>query len=523
MSRLKAPATRPQPNAVRRRALLIALAALILIAAGFAVFSARSRAEAARLLPLLPPLAGRPAALVAHLEEADRVARRSPHQAEAVGELGMAYHADLFYDQATAAYSLAATLDPSDWRWPYYRALVHVERGEAAKAVAALETTVRLRPDLSLGWWRLGEANFKQGRYEEADRAYLRAESSAPPQEATPGIGAYAQAGRARVALNRGDAAAALAILTKLVERAPRFGLAHRILADTFRAQGREGDALRESAIGSTLRLYAAPSDPQLDTLADRSRSSVFLLRQAASLDLSREASRREQLVRRALDSDPDNPDVVYEMGALLQQLRRPADALPYFTRHLDLVDDDRQTLVQLGKVYADLGRDDDAETTIKRALALGDDAVGFYNLGIVMEHRDRIAEAETAYRRAIALGPGLASARNNLGALLAARGQLNDAARELLESIRLDPSAPDAYTNLSAVRLQQGNDSEAGQYARLAIEVEPRQADAHANLGVALARQGNLDAAQREFEAALAINPRHVNARRNLDAIRLK
>ena len=41
------------------------------------------------------------------------------------------------------------------------------------------------------------------------------------------------------------------------------------------------------------------------------------------------------------------------------------------------MVSDDQQTLVQIGKCYADLGRFKDAEAVLRRAVALADDAVG--------------------------------------------------------------------------------------------------------------------------------------------------
>lgn len=491
---------------------------IVLLAAGAAALGWRARTAAARL-PALPSLAGRAPILVDQIEEADRQARRWPQRAEAIGTLGMTYHADLFYEQAITAYAVAAELDGANWHWPYYQALVHMERGRLVPAAVALNLVVRLRPDLAVAWWRLGETEFKQANYDEADAAYSRAES-APASSEEPGVATYARAGRARVAFHRGDRKAAAEMLTNLLQTAPRFGLAHRILADVYRAEGRQADADRHGGLGAALRAYAAPADPLVDALADLSRSSVFLLRLAASLDLNRQAPRRTALVKRALDSDDTNPDVVYEMGALFQQLRRPADALPYFTRHLEMVTDDQQTLVQIGKCYIDLDRLDEAEATLQKALALGDDAVGFHNLGVVLERRDRGVEAEQSYRRAVELSPGLASARNNLGVLVASKGQLDEAARLLLESIRLDPGEANAYANMSALRLQQHGVPEAMQYARLAIELEPRHADAHANLGVALAQSGDFDAAQRELEAALAIDPRHVNARNNLAAL---
>jgi tetratricopeptide (TPR) repeat protein len=504
-----------------RQLVLRGAGVVVVVAAIAATLGWRTRTAAARLPPR-PDLTGRAPALVAQIEQADALARRWPQRVAAVGSLGMTYHADLFYDQAIVAYALAAALDPADWRWPYYQSLVHMERGRLAQATDALNIVVRLYPDLSLAWWRLGENEFKQANYEAADAAYARAEGASSTGD-EPSLAAYARVGRARVALNQGDRQKAATILTAVLQTAPRFGPAHRVLADVYRADGRESDADRHAALGAALRAYSAPPDPLVDALADLSTSSVFLLRLAASLDLARQAQRRIELVRRALEVDEKNPDVVYEMGSLLQQLQRPAEAVPIFTRHLEMVPDDQQTLVQIGKCYIDMGRLDEAETTLRKALSLGEDAVGFHNLGVVMQRLDRPSEAEVSYRRAVALGPNLAGARNNLAALLASRGQLDDAVRYLNEAIRLDATDASAYANMAAVRLQQNAISDAIHYARLAIDLQPRHADAHVNLGVALARAGDLKAAEQAFAAALAINPRQENARRNLDALRAR
>ena len=90
----------------------------------------------------MPDVAGQPAAVVQHLVDADRLARRSPTSAGAVGALGIAYHADLFYAPAAQAYRVAVDLDPDEWRWAYYLALVHLERGEAVQAADRLRAIV---------------------------------------------------------------------------------------------------------------------------------------------------------------------------------------------------------------------------------------------------------------------------------------------------------------------------------------------------------------------------------------------
>jgi tetratricopeptide (TPR) repeat protein len=501
------------------------------VAAGGAAVRTRARALAAARLPRVPEVAGQPPSVVQHLLDADRVARLSPTSADAVGALGMAYHADLFYAPAAQAYRAAIDLDPRDWRWPYYLALIHLERGEAEPAAERLRAIVEPKPDFALGWLQLGDAEFKRARYTEADQAYVRAAlpsaagdalPGAPParRETTAPVSAYAGVGRARVALQQGQADAARLTLERVIASAPRFGPAHRLLGDVYRRLGLAHEAALQLARAAALPAYSAPPDAMVDALARESRSSVFLLKQAGAADLARDGAWREHLVRRALEFNERNPDVVYEMGALLQQLKRPAEALTYFTRHLDMVSDDQQTLVQIGKCDADLGRFPDAEAALRRAVALSHDAVGFFNLGYVLEQLGRPAEAERQYERALAVNPGLAGAHNNLGTALARQGRFGEATAHLAEVVRLEPGNAGAQNNLGGVFLQQRQVDAASRHFQAALELNPDHADAHANLGAALAQQGRVDEAIRQFDEALRIDPHHAAAAANRQAV---
>ena len=512
------------------RSWAIAVALLAVLAMAGMGLRMRARAAATARLPRLPDLSGRPSALVEHLHQADDLARRSPTSGAAIGALGMAYHADLFYEPAVDAYRVAAALDP-DWRWSYYLALLHLERGEAEPAAERLRSTVAANPSFAIAWLHLGDAEFKHVHYKEADDAYARA--ALAPTDATTSVttpalarrgavpvAAYAALGRARVALQQDHVDAARQTLEAVIAAAPKFGAAHRLLGDTDRRLGREHDASLHLARATALPAYSAPADAMVDALARESRSSVFLLKQAGAADLVRDGAWREFLTRRALEFDDRNPDVVYEMGALLQQLERPAEALTYFTRHLELVSDHRQTLVQIGKGYADLGRFADAEATLRRAIALSDDAVGFYNLGYVLEQLGRQDEAERQYERALLLNPGLARAHNNLGTARARQGRFAEASAHLAEVVRLEPGNASAYNNLGGVLLQQRLFDAATRRFRSALELNPDHADAHANFGTALAQQGLFDEAMRHFDEALRIDPRHAAAAANRQAV---
>ena len=486
---------------------------------------------AAARVPALPALAGQPLPVVEHLTAAYEHARAHPTDAEALGSLGMAYHADLFPDRAVEAYRLAERFDPSDWRWPYYMSLIAADRGHARDAADRLRRVVALQPDLALAWWRLGDAEFKDGRYDAAVAAYDRARvvkatpsparGGGPSRRETLPVSVYASLHRARVALVRGELPAAAELLETLVAAYPRFGPARRLLGDADEQLGRSDEAERQRRLAARSRTAAAPADPMVDALAEESRSSTFLLKEAGVTDLRADGVWREHLVRRALETNADSPEVVYELATLLHQRGRHDEALVLFQRYRDLVPDDDQVLTQIGRCLGDVGRWAEAERSLRRALESSDEAVTFYDLGFVLEGQGRRVEAAAAYRRALALDPGHASAHTNLAAMLAHDGHAAEALTHFAEAARVAPDDPDVHNNLGGVLAQMGQLNRARAEWLAAIDLEPSHADAHANLGVLLQREGRTAEARKEFEAALRANPQQAVARKALRASR--
>ncbi|HEU4688259.1 MAG TPA: tetratricopeptide repeat protein [Vicinamibacterales bacterium] len=471
---------------------IVVIVALVMIGAGFQL---RRQAARARL-PQLPDLAAHSKAIGEHLRERDAVARADPTSATVVGALCLAYHADLIYDRAERCYVQAEALDPSDWQWTYYRALAESERGSVDALAAGMRKVVAVAPDYGPAWWRLGEAEFKEGRYEAAAEAWRRAQSSREPDRSPPGgtpvhsvsvpLSSYATLGLARVALVQGDVEGARQILEPLTAAVPAFGPAFRLLGEAYLRLGREADSMRVVAHADRQAAYASYSDPMVDRLARESRSSTFLLQQAAAVDSGDNAPWKEYLLVRAVEFDPSNPAVLYELGTLRRSLGRNAEALELFLRYAQLVPDDYQGLGQIGSCLGDLGRYTEAESYLRRAAELAEDAITHYDLGVVLTRMGRVTEAVGEYERALERDPTHVRARTNLAVNLVNMGQLARAAREL---------------------------------GRV-LEIEPENAGAHTNLGLVLAQQGQLARAVHEFREALRIDPQQSQARTALDVL---
>ena len=314
-----------------------------------------------------------------------------------------------------------------------------------------------------------------------------QAESSAR----TPGapVSAYAALGLARLAMVQGDADRARAMLEDATAEAPGFGPAFRLLGNAYATLDRVEDGKQAVRVADRLPRYEPYLDPLTEALVRESRSTTFLLQQAATVDLTTNAAWREYLVRRAVEFDPDHMDALYDLATMFRVLRRYDEALELLERHRRLWPGDFQVLADIGRCLSGLRRYAEAEPVLQRALEGLDNAHTRYALGSMLDRVGRLTEAVVEYRRALDRNPNHVDALSSLGVALASQGQLDAATR---------------------------------QFERL-VAIDPEDADAQANLGVVLTAAAAHDRAARAFREALRLDPGHEGARAGLREIELR
>ena len=465
----------------------LTVAAIVFVAAVVAWFTGDllvRRVQAARL-PAPPALDAVSEAVRGHILQADATARADPASATAVGELAMAYHASLLIPHALRLYAEAERLAPADWRWAYYRGLLHEERGEQDAAREAFTRVTAANPAAGLAWFRLGEIAFKQGRADAARHAYSRAREA---PDSTP----FSTAGITRTTIP----------LAKYAE----LGLA------------RLGpDEARLPALSA--RAYVPPADPLLDAVVERSRNSDLLLKHSALAARAGDGAWRAFLARRAFEFNPGALDVLMEMAATLQDEGKPAEAIEFLRRAEAVAPGDHHTLVQHGRALTDLGRLDEAEAVLRRAIRIRD-AAAEYNLANVLDRRGQWDDARQHYERSLQIDPFHARALNNLGLGLAARGQTATALMLFTRAIDAAPGNAETYSNMGVALMDSGQLPEAIAAIEKALAIDPASADAHNNLGIVMAQQGRLDEAATQFREALKRVPGHAHARQNLERL---
>tara|TARA_B100000749_G_C18363495_1_gene438540 strand:- start:103 stop:972 length:870 start_codon:yes stop_codon:yes gene_type:complete len=281
----------------------------------------------------------------------------------------------------------------------------------------------------------------------------------------------------------RGETDRAGALLEDITVEAPSFGPAFRLLGDVYATLDRVQDAERATRVANGLAPYEPYLDPLTEALVHESRSTTFLLQQAATVDLNTNAAWREYLVRRALKFDPDHVEALYDLATMFRLLRRYDEALVLLERLRRRRPDDFQLFADMGQCLWGLRRYAEAEEILRRALDGLDNADVHNGLGLVLNQVGRLREAVVEYRRALDRNPNHLGALNNLGAALVSQDQLDEAMGQFDRLVALDPGDPDAQTSLGVVFSRVGSYEQAVGAFQEALRIDPDHEDARARL----------------------------------------
>jgi len=147
-----------------------------------------------------------------------------------------------------------------------------------------------------------------------------------------------------------------------------------------------------------------------------------------------------------ALSGNPDDADVLNNLGQTLVRLNKAGEAVPRFERAIVLAPDKASFHFNLGHAMGLLGQWDRAIAEYRVAVRLvPDDPAARYNLGVALQKKGDHQAAIAELQRAADLSPDEASFHLSLARSLEEVGRPADAAREYEIYLEKAPSAPDA------------------------------------------------------------------------------
>jgi tetratricopeptide (TPR) repeat protein len=421
-------------NASRRsnRLRLVISAGLLLLAAALAYMFLFSPSRAALHWLPNPDLKGMEMQVARKIRALRREVENNPKSSAPWGRLAMNLDVHDLKLESIPCYKQAAALDPAEFRWPYYCAIVLNDMGNA-EAFAWFERSRALKPTYAPMHVRHGQALLDAGRLAEASQAFHRA-------LAADSTSVYAYVGLAEIALTQVNLPASQRYLLKALEIEPTLGEAHGLLAEIYRRLNDRQNAEREMLQARSTSARTRLADPEFAYLIAEGVSSFWYRKRGRAY---MEKGLNEQAIhefRLALQAKPD-AQAHNDLGAALHALKRYDDAVEQYLAAIVLNPAYPEALHNLGTAFYELGEVERAFAYVKKALqhnpAFPD---AYLSLGTFHIRSGRTADAMAAFRQGLAHAPEDIRLAHRLAWLLATASQatLRDGAKavQLAETV---------------------------------------------------------------------------------------
>ncbi|MBX3665159.1 MAG: tetratricopeptide repeat protein [Burkholderiales bacterium] len=337
---------------------------------------------------------------------------------------------------------------------------------------------------------------------------------------------------KARQHLHDGDVAAALALCSEVLAKAPRNPDALMLRGIAALMSQRPAEA----AADFRQALAAMPGDGALLeylglallTLGNNAEAEQALQRACAlavapasawmRLGLAQlhggRAGEAVTALRQALQRAPGQPDCLLNLGQALAATGDHAAAAAQFEALLQSVPGHPDALFNLGVLELEAGNHDAARRRFEAALSQDqghNDAR--VNLAVVLERQGDMEAAARQLEQALALAPAHPHAHGGLGRLRLMQGRHAEARRHFEAALAALPGLPAALEGLGAVSRLQGRHAEAAHWYGLLLEQDPGDAAAWSQRADSLLQIGRLDEVATAAERALALDPARAQA----------
>lgn len=224
-----------------------------------------------------------------------------------------------------------------------------------------------------------------------------------------------------------------------------------------------------------------------------------------------REAAR---LLRRALESDPDDPRALHALATLETERGDTGAAADHLLRLVVGEPANAVARHDLARALGTMGRLDEALAHMRTAAALEPASFEIHNnLGALEEQSGNLEGAISCFRRAADLAPANAVPLVNLGEALLGAGDPGQAVQHLRIAATLDPDQGEAWRQLGAALEAMGQAAQAVAALRRAALLSDDDAGAHRSLADVLQTTGMLGDAIEAYRRSLALDAQCADA----------
>jgi choline-sulfatase len=228
--------------------------------------------------------------------------------------------------------------------------------------------------------------------------------------------------------------------------------------------------------------------------------------------DLTKQESAFDEIVRtlrQVLAEDPKVIDAWFMLGNVHASRGKPAEAIGFFKRALELKPDDEMAVINMANAYRNLGRDEEALVGYQRFLQLDPrNAQVRYEAAQILIDLGQLDQGAKELGQALDLEPKMAAARNALGVVAIKRGDLVRAEQEIKAALDQKPDVRLAHFNLALIAEERRQPQLAIEEYQKEIAAHPNAFKAAFNLGRLYEQMGNRSLQEASYQQAIDMNP---------------
>lgn len=322
----------------------------------------------------------------------------SKQLAQTYGKLGNLYQTYNLLESAEACYRNALQLTPTNFRWPYYLALLYESQGNLEEMASHYRIALSLQPNDLPSLLGLARSQLTQDRIEEAQKLFqqaLQIETGTAP----------ALVGMAEIAAFRRQFEKAVENYKKALELQPKASSLQYPLAMSYRQLGKVEKArfhLNEKGDGPVTY-----PDPLLEEL-QKARTGHWQKRQIGTSFFDAGNYNQASLIfRQMVSENPKDPVALVDLGTSLTQLGQIEEALEQFSLALLYSDSKSRIHFQMAVTCTLQGWQEKAIKHYRSAVE--EDSTyqeAHFQLANVLMQQQLFDEAFIHYRRVIELDP---------------------------------------------------------------------------------------------------------------------
>ncbi len=365
----------------------------------------------------------------------------TPFSSSLRGRLAMMYEVNHFPDAALGMYEQAALLDPQEFSWWYFGALIDKKQGNFDAAIEKIKRAIAIDPGYVPAHLHQGSWLLEQNRYDEAVAAYNEA--------ASLGAGSPAAVGLAQVYLREDSFQAVIDVLTPYAQNLPHPQI-WRLLAAAYAPLGLEQEAEVARALGQE-------AIPLLWLDPIRQRPNKYIrgfgrrLAYAQSLLSAERYAEALRELERLQAIRPDDEILLNNLSVAYDKSGQFDKAVQTLERGIELAPNQFRFYVYLGDLLYRAGGNEEAIDLFNRSLQINDrNAEAYERLGSVLMRLERFSEAMSAFEKAIEFGhSNVAGIRLRMGTIQGYQENWDEAIDQFSQVVRLEPANVDGHVFL--------------------------------------------------------------------------